>query len=176
MSMAPVLGDSIMEMNPRGLHRNSAAAFETRHPYKDTSRRVAWEQLSPQKSHALTLCHATPPGEEEDPLGKLEAIAAAWRDGSGGLGSEVSMSKAPVLGDSIMEMNPQGLHSNAAAAFETRHPCKDTSRRVAWEQLSPQKSHALTLCHATPSATPSREEEEEEEEEEDPLGKLEAIA
>jgi hypothetical protein len=154
MSMAPDLGDSVMEMNPQGLHMNSAAACETRHPHKDTSRGVpwwqlsTWEQLSSQSSHALTFCHATPSGEEEDPLGKLEAIAAAWRDSSGGLESEVSMSKAPVLGDSILDMNPQGLHRNSAAACETRHPCKDTSRR---EQPSSQFSHAQTVCRATPA-------------------------
>merc|ERR1719311_590374 len=58
MSMAPVLVDSILDMNRKWL----AAACETRHPYN--SRRVAWEQLSSQSSHAQTFCHATPAGKD----------------------------------------------------------------------------------------------------------------
>jgi hypothetical protein len=71
VSLAPGVGDNIMEMSSQG---------EMRHPYKDTSRRVAWRQLSSQSSHALTLCHAKHP-DDGDPLDKLESIAAAWKDG-----------------------------------------------------------------------------------------------
>merc|ERR1719174_3064350 len=66
---------------------------------------------------------------------------------SGGLGSDVSMNMEPILRDNLMEMNPQGLQMNSAAALETKHPGEETSRRVGWSQLSSQNSEPLTVCY-----------------------------
>jgi hypothetical protein len=66
---------------------------------------------------------------------------------SGGLGSDLSMNMEPVLRDNLMEMNPQGLQMNSAAALETKHPGEETSRRVGWSQLSSQNSEPLTVCY-----------------------------
>jgi len=67
---------------------------------------------------------------------------------SGGLGSDVSVSMAPVLLDNVMEMSPQDVQMNSAAACETRHLGEETSRRVGWRQMSSQNSDPLTLCYA----------------------------
>jgi len=66
---------------------------------------------------------------------------------SGSFRPDMSINMAG-LGDSIMEMQSQGSSSNISAACETRHPCRETSRRVGWGQLSSQNSRLLSLCYA----------------------------
>jgi ketosteroid isomerase-like protein len=69
---------------------------------------------------------------------------------SGALRSDMMFINMAGLGDDIMEMQSHGSGINGSAAFETRHPCKETSSRVGWGQLSSQSPPPLTLCHVTP--------------------------
>jgi len=65
MNAASAFGEHVMEMKTQDPDINhSTAAFDTRPACKVSSSRVGWGQLTSQNSHPLTLCYATPPGEQ----------------------------------------------------------------------------------------------------------------